>query len=248
MDVDNAGLVAFATVVALLLIGLPFYAGTFSPGYEPNSYNYEHEVEAGPANNVTGELELGGETALNDITYEYEELSPMAQELFDRTLSADSSTYVPIVCQNYVLVCDGYYEQDLPSEFIYGPGPADEFRYSVIEFNGDQYLLRTGVAEAPNSPNFLLGFIWIFFRGLMFLHGGAIATATVIRLSDRWTGADGRGYTALVGVGALLAALGFLTPYLEIYGGIDIMTLLYVTGPVAAIGYIYVPFIWLVRR
>jgi len=244
MDVDNAGLVAFAIVVALLLIGLPFYPGTFTPGYEQNSYNYEHEIEAGPANNVTGGLELGGGTNLEDITYEYEDLSPAAQELFDRTLSADSSTYVPVVCQNHVLVCDGYYKQDLPSEFIYGPGPQDEFRYSVIEYDGNQYLLRTGVSESPNSPNFVAGFIWLFLRGLMLLHGAAIAVATVVRLSDRWAGADGHGYTALVGVGTLLAALGFLTPYLEMYAGIDPLIILYASGPGAVIGYMCGLFIW----
>ncbi|WP_281193346.1 hypothetical protein [Halorubrum sp. F4] len=247
MDVDNTGVVAFAVVVALLLVGLPFYAGTFSPGYSPNSYNYEHEIEAGPADDVTGGLELGDDTDLEDITYEYEEMSPTARELFDRTLRADSSEYVPDVCENYVLVCDGYYKQDLPSEFIYGPGMSDEFRYSVVEYDGNGYLLRTGVEEG-SGPNFLLGFVVFFVRGLMLLHGGAIAAATAVRLSDRWTGLGSRGYTALVGGGALLVALGVLTPYLEMYVGISPVTIVVASGTATVIGYVYGSVVWLFRR
>lgn len=247
-DVDNAGLVAAAIVVAVLLIGLPFYAGTFGSGYASPSYFYEHEIEAGPADNVTGELELDGGTSIEDITYAYTGLSPTAQRLFERTLNAESREYTPTVCKNYVFVCDGYYEQDLPSEFTYGAGGGDEFRYSIIESDDGQYLLRTGVLGSASGEGFGEALLVYFLRGLMLLHGGAITAATAVRLSDRWAGPDGLGYTALVGTGALFTVLGYITPYLQMYGGIEYIVFLLATVAVAAIGYIYGSFIWLLSR
>lgn len=255
MDVKNTRLVAFAVLVALLLVALPFYPGTFSPGHDPNSYNYKHQIEEGPTENVTGEadnvtgnLDLGEETDVEQITYEYEELSPIAQVLFERTLNAESLTHTPAVCEEYVLICDGYYEHDLPSEFRYGVGGEDELRYSIIEFNGSQYLLRTGVLSSGAWENLHIAILVVLFRALMLLLGGAIITTTVIRLSNRWTGVNGGRYSALVGAGATFAVLGFLTPYLEIYGGIDYTSVLLASGVTAAIGYISVQYILRTRH
>jgi hypothetical protein len=252
MDVENIRLVAFAVLVALLLVSLPFYPGTFSPGHDPNSYNYKHQIEEGPTENVTGEadnvtgnLDFGGETDVEDITYEYEKLSPIAQVLFERTLNAKSLTHTPVVCEDYVLVCDGYYKHELPSEFTYGAGEEDELHYSIIESNGSQYLLRTGVLSPGAWQNLHIAILVTFFRALMLLLGGVIITATVIRLSDRWTGANGSRYSALVGAGAVFAVLGFLTPYLEIYGGIDFTSVLLASGATGVIGYI---FVWYILR
>lgn len=248
MNVDDGVPVAFAVVVALLLVGLPFYPGTFSPGYDTNSHIYEHAIEAGPADGVADELELEAGTEPEDITYEYEALSPAARALFDRTLSADPTPYVPAVCHNYVLVCDGYFEEELPSEFVYGAGPQDEFRYSVIEYDGDRYLLRTGSIGYHNSPNFLYGFVWLFLRGAMLVHAALLAGATLVRLSERWAGADGRGYVALVAGGALLAAVGFLTPYLEILGVAGAGTIVAGTGVTVILGYLGGAFRWLLAK
>ena len=260
MKVDNVGLVILAVVVAVLLIFLPFYAGTFAPGHVLAQYHYDHEIEAGPTDNVTGGVELGSGVELDkrldegtDIEdlryYEYEKLSPTARVLFDRTLNTESGKYTPVVCENYVLVCDGYYEQDLPAEFTYGEGAQDELRYSVIESNGDEYLLRTGISLGGAWAT--IGEFWLmyFLRGLMILHGVAIIAATAVRLSDRWTvTTDGLGYSALVGTGALFAVLSFLTPYLQMYGGIKLITLLLATGGVTTTGYIYASFMSLLSR
>lgn len=249
MDVEKPRLVSFAVLVALLLVALPFYPGTFSPGHDPNSYKYKHQIEEGPTENVTGNLDLGGETDVEHITYEYEELSPIAQVLFERTLNAESLTHTPVVCEEYVLVCDSYYKHDLPSEFKYGAAwEEDELYYSIIEFNGSQYLLQTGVLSPGAGENFLIAILAFFFRALTLLLGGAIITATVIRLSDRWTDGDGSRYSALVGAGAIFAALGFLTPYLEMYSGIDFTSVLLASGAIAAIGYIFVRYILRTRH
>ena len=248
MNVDDAGLAAFAVVVALLLVGLPFYAGTFSPGYVTNPDDYEHAIEAGPADDVSGGLELDQGTAVEDVTYEYAELSPTAQTLFDRARRAEPSPYVPVVCENYVLVCDGYRRGELPSEFTYGPGPQDEFRYSVIEEGDDRYLLRTGVTESAPSPNFLAGAVWILLRGAMLFHGVAIGAATAARLSDHRMGVSDRTYAALVGLGALFAAVGFLVPYLEMYVGVGSRTLLYASGLAVLLGGASRPVAWLFSR
>lgn len=207
-----------AVVVFLLLGGLAFYPGTLALGYDDDFWEYEHEIEAGPGDNVTSEVAFETGTDTEEITYRYEELSPIAQEFFDQTRTADSATYTPNICTDYVLVCNGYYEEELPTEFTYGQSLDNASLYTIIEYDGDSYLLRTGTAYEPNNPNFLYGFNMLFFRGFLLLHAGAIVTATLVRLSGRWKSVDDETYVDLVGGGVVSATVGFLLPYVELSG------------------------------
>lgn len=239
----DIGLIAAAVVVALLLGALAFYPGVLAPGYNSNVVNYEHKIEAGPGENVTSEVEFEAGTDLEDITYRYEDLSPTAQELFDRTLAAGFGTYTADICTEHVIVCDGYYQEELPPEFTYGESLDNALLYTVIEYNGDEYLLRTGVDRTANNPNFLYGFYWIFFRGLLLLHAGAIATATLIRLY-RGTNTNNQIYAMLVGGGAVSATVGFLIPYIQMAGLVSGPGQLFWLVTVVVFGYVAAAFFW----
>jgi len=215
---DSARIVAFAVVVFLLLASLAFYPGTLAPGYDGNTWNYHHEIEEGPGVNSSTGGEFEPATDPEYPSYRYEELSPTAQEMFDRTRTADSATYTPNICMDYVLVCNGYYEEELPTEYTYGVSLDNASLYTAIEYDGATYLLQTGISEAPNNPNFMYGFSILLFRGLLLLHAGTIATITLVRLSGRWTSANNDSYSNLIGGGVVFATAGFLLPYVELSG------------------------------
>jgi hypothetical protein len=244
---DGIGIMVVAVVVFLLLGGLAFYPGTLALGYEDDFWEYEHEIEAGPGDTVISEVEFETGTDTEEITYQYEELSPIAQVFFDQTRTADSATYTPNVCTDYVLVCNGYYENELPTEFTYGQSLDNASLYTIIEYDGDSYLLRSGTSYEPNNPNFLYGFNLLLFRGLLLLHAGTIAAITLVRLSGRWTSANDDVYTILIGGGVVSATAGFLLPYVQLSGlvsGEANMTLL---GTAVALGYAVFALVWLAQ-
>lgn len=241
----DVGLMIAAVVVALFVGTLAFYSGVLAPGYNSNVQNYEHSIEAGPGENVTSEVELGDGTDLEHITYRYEELSPIAQELFDRTRTADSATYTPDICREHVVVCDGYYQDELPSEFRYGAGLDDASLYTIIEYDGDEYLLRTGSPYTHNNPNFFYGFLSMFFRGLLILHAGALVIATLMRWRQE-TSTNTQLYTILIGTGVLVGIVGFSIPYIEMAGLVSYQGELVRLVTAVTLGYTIIAFIWLI--
>lgn len=236
---------AVAVVVFLLLGGLAFYPGTLAPGYDGDTWKYHHETEEGPGVNSSTEGEFESTTDPEYPSYRYEELSPTARKFFDRARTADSATYTPNICEDHMLVCNGYYEEELPTEFTYGLSLDNASLYTAIEYNGATYLLRTGSAYEFNNPNFLLGFNILLFRGLLLLHSGTIATITLVRLSGRLTRANDDIYTILLGGGVVSAMTGFLLPYVQLSGlfrGEASMTFL---GTAVALGYALFGLSWL---
>lgn len=241
----NAGVMAGAVGVAVLLGALAFHPGVLYPGYDSGVERYEQSIEAGPSENVTGEVELETSTDIERITYRYEELSPTARELFDRTLAAGSGTYTPAVCTEHVLVCNGYQQGELPPEFTYGAGLDDASLYTIIEYDGDRYLLRTGSAHTYNDPNFLYGFLWMLFRGLLFFHAAAIVTTTLLYAS-RASSTNARLYAILIGGGALAGTVGFLVPYIEMAGLVSGREDVFGLAMVVTLGYAAAALAWLI--
>lgn len=247
MGFKSVSLGAFIIVAILLLVGLPFYSGTFVGGYDINTHQYEHEIVAGPTDNATETVNLSQSIESEATRYRYEDLSPVARELFDRTRTADSLTYTPNVCESYVLVCDSYYEADLPSEFTYGYGfdsvdSRNADVYTVIENNGDEYLLRTGTSQT--MPSYIhLGMLSLLLRGLMLVQA-VILSITALTLYDR-SGIGNSRLFVLFGAGALFAAWGVLTPYLEIFVGISSVTSIRFALPVGVLVCLIGPYLWL---
>ncbi|MFC7226613.1 hypothetical protein N0B31_04300 [Salinirubellus salinus] len=192
-------------VVAVVLLGLAAYPGTLASPYETTrgDPSYDHAI-------VTESSATYDEYAADpDIEiYRYEELSPAAQDLFDRALAEPDGVFEPTVCRGFVLVCDGYAQSDLPPEFEYGTRLRPDEALQFVEKGGERYLFRTGTINHATLFGFsnLLFLAWPTVIPL----GILVARAAYAAESDRYVA----GVTAF---GAVVAALSLVAPYLEMY-------------------------------
>jgi len=197
---SNRNLRILGIVIAVLLIALAFYPGTLTTPYvqeTPQQYT----------NTLVPEWDVD-----NDPTvYQYDELSPVAQEIFDRTRnvkasSEDTPGYTLDVCRDFMLICDGYHEDELPDEFTYS---LSNEAHVIVEDGNESYVLRTGTSLhgnyffiTPSGIDALLSFLILF--------SVAVATVVVVVKSQNEYLLKGT-----VSGGAVIGALAFLAPYLE---------------------------------
>lgn len=205
--------------VAVLLVVLALYPGTLaSPYLSPQeTTQYSHAVT--PESSDTYE-EWTEE--FDPDYYRYEELSPEARELFDRTRTAEPSehgwerTFTPRICRDVVLVCDGYVRGELPEEFTYGEELTPDEALVIVQHGEDRYLLKTG--EFGHGDRFALPIrpvgVWLTLLPLALFVGGVAVSATT-----------DRALAGTVGGGALVGVLGFLAPYLEMIGVVPVPVL-----------------------
>ncbi|MEF8974466.1 MAG: hypothetical protein V5A15_06200 [Haloarcula sp.] len=200
-------------VVAALLLALAVYPGTFGDPYvtASDSPKYAHTIvpESSP---LYDEYTAG----YDHEVYQYEELSPVAQELFDRTRAAEpreqyngERRYIPAVCRDFMLVCDTYYEDDLPEEFTYGTQLDYEEAFVFIEDGSDRYLLQTGWTGQGGLFAFPVRF--------------ALSLVTLVPLAGfigllAARSTDTGLLTGAVGGGILVAVASLVSPYLEMTG------------------------------
>jgi hypothetical protein len=197
--------------LAVVLVALALYPGTLASPLvtADDTPKYSHTIVPESASQYD-EYTAGYD---HDV-YQYEDLSPVAQELFDRTRAAESGpngerTYVPAVCRDWVLACDGYAEEDLPAAFTYGTELDYEEAFVFVEDGDERYLLQTGITGhlflAPFPTGFALSWLTMLpLAGLV----GALANRA----------GDERLLGGVVVVGAVVAALGVLAPYAELAG------------------------------
>lgn len=147
MAVDTRSIRVLGLLVAVVLLALLFYPGTLAAPYLPGqeTVQYSHAVTPESTERYAEHTE-----ALDPPVYEYHELSPEAQELFDRTRESEAEEfgwehrYTPTICAEFMLVCDGYFAEDLPEEFTYGEDLTPDEAFLVIEDGDGRYLLKTG--------------------------------------------------------------------------------------------------------
>lgn len=199
--------------VAVVLLGLAFYPGTLATPYvtADDTPKYAHTIvpESSPVyEEYTEEYE--------PRVYQYDDLSPAGQEVFDRARAAEprpqysgERRYVPDVCRDFVLVCDEYSRDELPEQFTYGTELTYEESLAFVEDGDDRYLLQTGITGHLFFGPFPVRFVvaWLTMLPLAAL----VAVVTVRSGSDRALG-------GAVGGGALVAVLAVLTPYVEMVG------------------------------
>lgn len=213
MSPSTDRLLRFAgALVAVLLVALAFYPGTLAAPYvnATDPYGYTHTIV--PESSSQYEY-LTDETSPE--VYRYEDLSPVARTMFDRTLAADPGrftdgpSYVPQVCRDFMLVCDGYREREMPDEFTYGMRLAPEESAVFVEKGGERYLLQTGSDGHYFFGPLPFGFLtaWLALPPLAVLVALVVGKASADRV--RW---------GVVALGALVAALAVLAPYLAFYG------------------------------
>jgi len=214
MNDSSARLLRVAGVaMAVLLLCLAFYPGTLASPYvtASDTPRYAHTIipeSSSLYDDYTDESDLA--------VYQYAELSPVAQELFDRTRAAeprpqygDQRRFVPDVCPEFMLVCDTYAAEELPEEFRYGEELSRSEALQFVVADGEQYLLRTGTmshgAFFPYPDRLIAA--WLTMLPLALLIGYLALT-----------GGNGRMLGASVAVGSGVASLGVLAPYIELYG------------------------------
>lgn len=204
-SLDSRRLRIAGLVVAVGLLALAAYPGTLASPYETTrgGPSYDHAIV--PESSVTYE-EYASDPDL--ATYRYEDLSPAAKEVFDRTLADPDREFEPTVCRGFVLVCDAYAQSDLPPEFEYGTRLRPDEALRFVEKGGERYLFRTGTINHATLFGFsnLLFLAWptVIPLGLL------VARAAYAAESDRYVA----GVTAF---GAVVAALSLVAPYLEMY-------------------------------
>lgn len=204
---------ATGSVIAVLLLGLAFYPGTFATPYvtAQETPKYTHTI-------VPESSSLYDEFTedYNHEVYQYDELSPVGQELFDQTRAAEprpqyngERRYIPDVCRDFMLVCDEYSQDELPEQFTYGTELDYEDAFVFIEDGDDRYLLQTGITGhlffAPFPIDFAIRWLTVLPLALF------ITVVTHKAESDRVLG-------GAVGGGIVVATVGILAPYIEMVG------------------------------
>lgn len=217
-------------VIAVLLLGLASYPGTFATPYvtaqETPRYTHTIVPESSPL------YEEYTEDSDHEV-YQYDELSPVGQELFDRTRAAEPRAqyngerrYTPDVCRDFVLVCDEYSQDELPEQFTYGTELDYEDAFVFIADGDDRYLFQTGITGhlflAPFPVDFVIRWLTVLPLALF------VAIVTRKATSDRVLGGT-------VGGGILVAAVGVLAPYIEMIG----------LGPARTIGILFLAGVWI---
>lgn len=199
--------------LAVILLWLAFYPGTLATPYVTGeeSPRYAHAIV--PESSALSDENLD---EYDLPVYQYDELSPIAQELFDRTRAAPDHRYTPDVCREFMLVCDTYAPADLPKEFTYGTGLHTEESLVYIETDGTRYLFETGWTGhvALFAFPFRLFIAWLTMLPL----AGGVALVTATARNDRVL-------TGTVAGAALVASLAVLAPYVQMVGLVSAWTI-----------------------
>ncbi len=202
--------------VALALIGLVLsYPGTLASPYHDTGLDgyYDNQIV-----DQASDVESIDHSAVTGQTpvYRYSELSPVARDVFDETRSdADNAFTIPI-CNEWMRTCDAYYESDVPDEFQYGAvghnvGEAE--LYSVIEHDGEAYVLQTGALGHGDGWD-LSGVPLFLSSSLMLLVVSGTLVHNAISPPDR-SGTGFRSWDVVIGCSVGVFALA--VPYLHMW-------------------------------
>lgn len=206
---SSRNLQILGVLTAVLLVGLLFYPGTLvSPYTQDQPHQYNHMLVS----------EWDGDGDLS--VYQYDELSPVAQELFDRARNTEplgqpgTRSYQLDVCQDFMLICDTYYQEELPDEFTYGLNLPPSEAHVIVEDGNERYILKTG----GNDPG-----TWLFAPGALSSLFTLISSAMLIIFAvgvnhKLGTTAGDRMLGIITAGGMMVGTLALLAPYLELSG------------------------------
>jgi len=203
-------------VVALALIGLIFsYPGAISSPYSDTGLEgyYDNQIVE-----RANDIESIEHSAVTDDTsvYQYTELSPVAKEVFGKTRSAADDSFTIVLCHEWTLTCDEYYESDVPGEFQYGAvgHNVDESElYTVIEDEGEAYVLQTGALGHGDGWD-LSGLPLVISSSLMVLLVSGVLVHNTIRPPEQ----SGNGFGAWdIGAAFLIGTFALAVPYLHMW-------------------------------
>ena len=219
--------------VALALIGLVFsYPGAVSSPYSDTGLDGYYDNQIVERANDVESIEHSAVTDETSV-YQYNELSPAAKEVFDRTRSAADDSFTIVLCHEWTLTCDKYYESEIPGEFQYGAvgHNVDENElYTVVEDAGDAYVLQTGALGHADGWD-LSGVPLVISSSLMLLLLSGVLVHNTIKPPEQ----SGNGFAAWdVGAALLVGIFALAVPYLHMW---DILSVHWsrrlITGAVA---------------
>lgn len=219
--------------MALALIGLIFsYPGAISSPYSDTGLDgyYDNQIVE-----RANDIESIEDSVITDETsvYQYNELSPVAKDVFDKTRSAAYDSFTIVLCHEWTLTCDEYYESDVPDEFQYGAvgHNVDESElYTVVKDEGEAYVLQTGALGHADGWD-LSGLPLVISSSLMMLLVSGVLVHNIIRPPKQ----SGNGFATWdIGAAFLIGTFALAVPYLHMW---DILSVYWsrrlITGGVA---------------
>ncbi|OYR53429.1 hypothetical protein [Halorubrum halodurans] len=200
--------------LAVSLISLVFfYPGAISSPYSDTGltgYYSNQIVERGESVESIDHAEVTDETNV----YRYDELSPVAREVFDETRSAEDDSFTITICHDWTVVCDEYYASEVPEAFEYGAvgHNVDENElYTIIEDDGEAYLLQTGALGHGDGWD-LSGLPLMVLSSLMVL----LVSGALLHNTIRPPNSDGDGFVSHDTIfGSLIGLFALAVPYLH---------------------------------
>ena len=219
-DIKQSNLLTVHSLIrialALALIGLIFYyPGAISSPYSDAGlagYYDNQIVEQADDIDSIDHYEVTDETSV----YQYNELSPVAKDVFDKTRSAVGDSFTIVLCHEWTLTCDKYYESEIPDEFQYGivGHNVDENElYTVVEYEGEAYVLQTG-ALGPVAGWDLSGLPLVVSSSLMVLLVSGVLVHNAIKPPEQ----TGNGFAAWdIGAALLVGTFALAVPYLHMW-------------------------------
>lgn len=135
----------FGVCVAVVLVALAFYPGTLATSETVPEYTYSLTPESTDEYEYTVDR-IDAQYDGDPPVYQYENLSPLVQALFDQTNNADpDDRYRTPVCTDSQIFCDGHSRSDLlDEEFKAFSLPEDiqtQDAFVFVEDGDDRYLL-----------------------------------------------------------------------------------------------------------
>lgn len=183
----------------------------------------------------------------SDNAVDVSTLSPTGQQVVERTVAGAPDAdgwyrYELPVCVDGVLVCDSVREP--PEPFTYGTGQPSEI-FTLVDIDGERYLLQTGVQPGADTTGDLRGQsvgIYTWLAGLLPLGVLVGATTVIGHHSDRRRVAD-----LVVTLGGVVLAAGLAVPYLVVGDVVAYDTIAWPLfgGVLAAVGVALVGVAWL---
>lgn len=208
-------------VCALLLLALLFYPATFST---LTSSEHRHQHSVVPDSGAEFDRQLEGlereqrsTDALELRERRYEELSPEARSLFDRTRSEQPNDRGirkrdAVVCKPLVVGCPGTSTDDLAPELAYDWEAGPEDAAVIVATDDGRYLFSTATAERDSYDGGWEGFEFLL-RSFVVLPTAFFLLA-IPAVSG---GLDRRFAHGSIALGVALATVAIAPAYLRAY-------------------------------
>lgn len=218
----------------LLFLVLAFPSSPLSDRTVDGDGRFEHTVDPEGSEAYQDRLEelTGPDGNASDLRQRsYENLTPAARKIFDRTLENEQSpdgayAHTPTLCQDDAIACPYRDRRELPSEFSYEPDSPATSSAMIVHTDDGTYLYATGAATMVETdggfsePIAILGLL-LFLPYFLFL--GALESTPTPR--DRWKAA------AVLATPLVLVPFAMRVANLPIVAGIGLAGVLLLAGP-----------------